>query len=120
LAKKRKRKKNTSKDLLYPKTLSQTSPQNLHHTYLYRKLLFQVYYMCHAFAFKFILIFIVQFKAHGKSSKVYGDYHYVRHMFDKLLVAVKSNHAVMEQDFQHCTILVVVMFPWLHMPINMK
>jgi hypothetical protein len=34
MAKKKKRKKNTSKDLLYPNTLSHTSPKNLHHTYL--------------------------------------------------------------------------------------
>jgi hypothetical protein len=30
---------------------------------------------------------------------------YVSYMFDKLLVGVKSNHVVMEQDFQHCTII---------------
>jgi hypothetical protein len=30
---------------------------------------------------------------------------YVSYMFDKLLVGVKSNHAFMKQDFQHCTIL---------------
>jgi hypothetical protein len=37
-------------------------------------MLFQVYYMCHAFAFKIILLFIVQFKAHGKVA-VYNDAH---------------------------------------------
>jgi hypothetical protein len=30
---------------------------------------------------------------------------YVSYMFDKLLVGFKSNHAIMEQDFQNCTIL---------------
>jgi hypothetical protein len=40
-----------------------------------------------------------------------GKYHsmmiliYVIYMFDKLLVELKSNFAVMEQYFQHCTIL---------------
>jgi hypothetical protein len=43
--------------------------------------------------------FIVQFKAHGKVA-VYGGVHYVSCMFVILLVGVKLNHAVMEQDFQ--------------------
>jgi hypothetical protein len=30
---------------------------------------------------------------------------YVSFIFDKLLVRVKSNHVVIEQDFQHCTII---------------
>jgi hypothetical protein len=30
---------------------------------------------------------------------------YVSYKFDKLLVGVKSNHAIMEEDFQHCTII---------------
>jgi hypothetical protein len=38
------------------------------------KMLFKVLYMCHVFAFKIILIFIVQFKAHGKVA-VYGRVH---------------------------------------------
>jgi hypothetical protein len=59
--------------------------------------------MFHAFAFKIILLFIVKFKAHGKV-QVYGDSHII-YMFDKLFVGVKSNHVVMEQDFQYCTIL---------------
>jgi hypothetical protein len=33
---------------------------------------------------------------------------YVIYMFDSLLVGVNSNHAVMEQDFQHFTIIKVV------------
>jgi hypothetical protein len=60
--------------------------------------------MCHAFAFKNILLFIVQFKAHG-IVVVYGKFIYVRYMFDSLLVGVKLNHVVTEQDFQHCTII---------------
>jgi hypothetical protein len=68
----KKRKKNTRNDLLYPNTLSHTSPQNLNHTYIYSKMILKVYCMCHAFAFKIILLFIVQFKAHGKVA-VYGD-----------------------------------------------
>jgi hypothetical protein len=71
---KNKGKKSTSKDLLYPNTFSKTSPQNLYRTYLYSKMIFQVNYMCHAFAFKIILLFIVQFEAHGKVA-VYGDAH---------------------------------------------
>jgi hypothetical protein len=35
-------------------------------------------------------------------------------MFDKLLVRVKSNHVVMEQDFRHCTIL-----SYCHVPLVM-
>jgi hypothetical protein len=39
MAKKRKekKKKKASKRLVYPNTLSHTSPQNLHHTYLHSK-----------------------------------------------------------------------------------
>jgi hypothetical protein len=33
----KKKKENTSKNLLYPNTLSHTSPQNLHYTYLCSK-----------------------------------------------------------------------------------
>jgi hypothetical protein len=32
------------------------------------------------------------------------EFIYVSYMFDSLLVRVKLNHDVMEQDFQHCTI----------------
>jgi hypothetical protein len=35
--KEKKRKEKASKRLVYPNTLSHTSPQNLHHTYLHRK-----------------------------------------------------------------------------------
>jgi hypothetical protein len=38
------------------------------------KMLLRVYYMCHVFAFKIILLFIMQFKAHGKVA-VYGGVH---------------------------------------------
>jgi hypothetical protein len=32
------------------------------------------------------------------------EFIYVSYTFESLLVGVKLNHAVMEQDFQHCTI----------------
>jgi hypothetical protein len=33
------------------------------------------------------------------------EFIYVSYMFDSLLVGVKLSHVVMEQDFQHCTII---------------
>jgi HKD family nuclease len=66
-------KENTSKNLLYPKTLSHTSPQNLHHTYLYKKC-YCKYSICATPLHSKSYFFIVQFKAHGKVA-VYGDYH---------------------------------------------
>jgi hypothetical protein len=36
------------------------------------KMLFQVEYMFHVFAFKIILLFIMQFEAHGKVA-IYGE-----------------------------------------------
>jgi hypothetical protein len=52
--------------------------------------------MFHVFTFK-IFLFIVQFEAHGKVA-IYGGFYLC--MFVILLVGVKLNHAVMEQDFQ--------------------
>jgi hypothetical protein len=60
--------------------------------------------MCYAFAFKIILLFIVQLKACGKVA-VYGDADLCKLDKDNLLVGVKLKHDVMEQDFQHCTII---------------
>jgi hypothetical protein len=40
--KEKKRKEKASRRLVYPNTLSHTSPQNTHHTYLHSKILFQV------------------------------------------------------------------------------
>jgi hypothetical protein len=70
----KKRKEKASKRLVYPNTLSHTSPQNIHHTYIHKKMLFQVYYMCYVFAFKIMFLFIVQFEAHGKVT-TYGGVH---------------------------------------------
>jgi hypothetical protein len=54
MAKKRKeeRKEKSKQRLVYLKTLSHTSRQNLHYTYLHGKMLFLVYCMCHVFTFK--------------------------------------------------------------------
>jgi hypothetical protein len=71
---KRKERKKTSKDLLYPNTLSHTSPQNLHHTYIYRKNAIPSIIYVPYFALKIILLFIVQFNAHGKVA-VHGGVH---------------------------------------------
>jgi hypothetical protein len=38
----KKRKEKASKRLVYPNTLTHTSPQNIHHTYQHSKMLFQV------------------------------------------------------------------------------
>jgi hypothetical protein len=65
--------------LEYLKTLSHTSPQNLHHTYLHIKMLFQVYCICHVFTFK-IFLFIVQFEAHGKVAVYSGVHLYKLHI----------------------------------------
>jgi hypothetical protein len=68
------KKKKASKRLVYPNTLNHTSPQiSTIPTYI-AKMIFQVYYMCHVFASKIILLFIMQFKAHGKVA-VYGGVH---------------------------------------------
>jgi hypothetical protein len=40
--KEEKNKRKGKQRLVYLKTLSHTSPENLHHTYLHRKMLFQV------------------------------------------------------------------------------
>jgi hypothetical protein len=74
MAKKRKGKKNTSKDFLYPNTLSHTSPQNLHHTLPIYKIFIPsiVYVPC--LCIQNNTYFIVQFKDHGKVA-VYGEVH---------------------------------------------
>jgi hypothetical protein len=69
---KEKRKKIKSKQrLVYLKTLSHTSPQNLHHTYLHSKNAIPtiVYVPC---IYIQNILFIVQFEAHGKVA-VYSE-----------------------------------------------
>jgi hypothetical protein len=91
--------KKASKRLVYPNTLSHTSSQNLHHTYLHRKNAIPsiVYVPC--ICIQNHTYFIVQFEAHGKVA-VYGGVHLCKLYVCHLLVGVKLNHAVMEQDFQ--------------------
>jgi hypothetical protein len=58
--------------------------------------------MCHVFPFKIVLLFIMQFEAHGKVP-VYGGLHLCKLHVREFIIWDKLNHAVMEQDFQHCT-----------------
>jgi hypothetical protein len=64
------KKRKSKQRLAYPNTLSHTSPQNLHHTYLYsKKSISSIVYVPFIYIQNFL--FIVQFKAHGKVA-VYG------------------------------------------------
>jgi hypothetical protein len=94
-----KKEKEASKRLVYLNTLSHTSPENLHHSYLFSRnsILSIVYVPC--LCIQIILLFIVQFEAHGKVESMVV-FIYISCMFEILLVGVKLNHAVMEQDFQ--------------------
>jgi hypothetical protein len=68
------RKKRKSKQrVVYPKTLSHTSPQNLHHTYLHSKnAIPSIVYVPRLYIQN--IFFIVQFEDHRKVA-VYGGVH---------------------------------------------
>jgi hypothetical protein len=100
MKRKERKRKQASKRLVYLNTLSHTSPQNHHHTYLHSKnaipTIVYVSYLCtHKHT-----SFLCNSKLMGKWQSLV-EFIYVSCMFTILLVGVKSNHAIMEQDFQH-------------------
>jgi hypothetical protein len=85
--------------LVYPNTLSHTSLQNLQHTYLHSKNAIPsiVYVPC--LCIQNHVPFYCAIRSSWKVA-VYGGVHLCKLYVCFLLVGVKLNHVVMEQDFQ--------------------
>jgi hypothetical protein len=103
------KRKKKAKTCISEYSLSHTSSQNLHHTYLYSKNAIPsiVYVPCLCIQNHNFLLCNSMLMGKYQSTV---EFIYVSCMFDIFLVGDKLNHAVMEQDFQHCTIFKLLLY----------